>query len=322
MAKDPPRRSELLLIAGERKLFAAFVETVSGLETAVALQRLERLLESGQLAEALELGRRRWGSFADQWTEVAAGAGSSTARFVSRQLGALYGFERFEGRALEALTANRLRLVRELAAEQRQASFQAIAESLREGMNPRQTARAFRASLGLTARQEAAVRNFRRMLEAGDPEALTRKLRDRRFDGSILRAIRGEQLDRSTIERMVTRYRERYIALRATTIARTEALRAISEGVGLGYEQGVEAGIVEPTSLIDIWNTTGDRRRRDSHRAMQGQERPHGSPFTTGAGYSIRFPGDLQAPASETINCRCILSRRFAASSIFPMSAA
>jgi hypothetical protein len=41
---------------------------------------------------------------------------------------------------------------------------------------------------------------------------------------------------------------------------------------------------------------------------MNGQLRAFGEPFLSGNGFELAYPGDANAPGSETINCRCVVT--------------
>lgn len=82
---------------------------------------------------------------------------------------------------------------------------------------------------------------------------------------------------------------------RASTIARTEVHNATQYATIEGYRQaGLET---------KIWTAVGDFYTRDSHLAIDGQERPLDMPFSNG----LMFPGDPNGSAGEVINCRCTL---------------
>ena len=55
--------------------------------------------------------------------------------------------------------------------------------------------------------------------------------------------------------------------------------------------------------------TAAYERVRVSLVAMNGQSRDLQEPFTSGAGNSLRFPGDPLGPASDTVNWRCVVAR-------------
>ena len=182
-------------------------------------------------------------------------------------------------------------------------------------MNPREQARLFRNTIGLTESQEQAVRNFRRLLSAGrdgtpSTQALNRALSDGRFDRTVRRAIRqGDILSSAQVERMVDRYRERYVKYRAEVVARTEALRSVHEGTEEMYRQAIELGQFREDQLQRTWVTAGDERVRGSHRALNGEVRGLDGVWEAQGG-TLRYPGDPNAPASESISCRCVLSTR------------
>jgi len=80
---------------------------------------------------------------------------------------------------------------------------------------------------------------------------------------------------------------------RAATIARTEVHGITEYGKFNGYKQ---AG-----TPIKIWVAVMDSQTRDSHAALDGEERPIDTPFSNG----LMMPGDNRGPAEEVINCRC-----------------
>ena len=277
------------------------------------LEELARLLEAGDFDRALELTRSVADELGQAATLVFFDAGQDTARFLSGlDLGTIL-FNQINVRAVRALQANTLRLISQYTEEQRHATRLALLDGIARGLNPRDQARNFRSSVGLTERQSAAVINYRRLLEgtaAEQREALRRELRDRRFDRTVRRSIRTETpLTPAQIERMVERYRDRYVKYRAEVIGRTEALRSVHEGVNEAYEQAIEAGHLRAQDLVRTWDSSRDGRVRNTHRWLHGQKRGWGETWATENG-QLRYPGDPAAPAEETIQCRCVLTTR------------
>jgi len=140
------------------------------------------------------------------------------------------------------------------------------------------------------------------------------KLRDRRFDPSANRnlASLGDArvpLTNGQIDKMTQRYEQRFINHRANVIARTETTAAVNAGEMEMFQQAIDEGAIEPEDLTNTWITAGDERVRGSHSFMNGQKRPFGTPFQSGAGNLLRFPGDPNAPGSDTIQCRCVIRR-------------
>lgn len=196
----------------------------------------------------------------------------------------------------------------EISTAQRDAIRAALMQGpVLRGIGPLEVARVIRQAIGLTAYQQSVVEGFRAGLQALDPRVLDRKLRDRRYDSVLSRAIEtGVPLTAHQISAMTDAYHRRMVALRARMIARTEALRATSYG-GLARAQEVLDDNPE-LEVIKKWLATKDERTRDTHRDLDGREvEGMGTAFVTTKGNPIRWPLDDKAAADEVINCRCTL---------------
>lgn len=323
--QDTKERIDALIAQQERRIGAIFRAAVRNVTEQLDLTELERLLAAGQLEDALRLTQEIASSLGLAAQTSFIGAGVSTASWLSSAGVVSILFDQVNERAVSAMRANTLRLVREFTDEQRRATRAALVDGITRGINPKEQARAFRGSLGLTEAQVEIVNNYRRKLErvgqGGVPrgeqaEALKNALRDGRSDRSVKRAIkRLTPLSAAQIDSMVERYRGRFIKYRSEVIARTEALRSVHEGVEEAFAQGAEQGAWELTDLERTWDASGDARVRPSHRFLDGQKRSFGEVWTTSNG-SLRYPGDPNAPASETAQCRCVLLTRVKQSSL------
>ncbi|BAO53110.1 putative head morphogenesis protein [Pseudomonas phage KPP23] len=304
-------RIENAIRFAETSIRRQFLELVRQAKDRLDLTEIADLLEAGRVDDALSeslLVMQQMGTVVVNVTITSAVASSA---YISGVTGVPIVFNQVNDRAVRMLQEANLRVIREMTSSQIEAIRQALIDGTTRGLNPRQQAVAFRDAIGLTARQEQAVANYRTMLEELNPEAFTRTLRDRRFDPTVRRAIQsGDALSPEQIDRMVERYREQTLRYRSEVIARTEALRAVHEADEEAFQQAMDSGDLEEDEIIQTWSTARDERVRGSHRPMNGQRRRLGEPFTTGNGYSIRYPGDSRAPASETIQCRCVLARR------------
>lgn len=87
---------------------------------------------------------------------------------------------------------------------------------------------------------------------------------------------------------------------RAMATARTEVISASNIGSLTQVKVGGFTGKKE-------WLDTNDSRTRESHRLAGGQKVPIEGKFTVG-GYAMDCPGDHNAPADETVQCRCTLA--------------
>lgn len=175
---------------------------------------------------------------------------------------------------------------------------QSVRAGLEAGANPRTIARELRTVVGLAPNQEEAVRNFKRMLEGADRDALTRALRDKRFDGTLKKALGadGKGLSSEQIEKMSEAYRKRMVAFNAETQSRTAALDAQKLGQRLSWKQAVDQGTVSAERLMKRRVVTMDGRQRDEHGAMNGEVRQIDEPYSNGEVIS----GD------NSWNCRCV----------------
>lgn len=211
-------------------------------------------------------------------------------------------------------------LIREVVDDQRFMVRQILTAGMVDGINPRSvaldlvgrvnpaTGRREGGIIGLTSTQAQWVRNYE--AELRDPAsygaALTRKLRDKRFDAAINKAIRtGEPIPAATRDAMVRNYRNRALRYRAETIARTEAMRSLHAAQDEAINQAVESGAFTRDQVKLIWRTARDKRVRDTHWIMHGDEVGLGEAFITGSGARLRYPADPEGPPEETINCRC-----------------
>jgi len=288
-----------------------FLEAIRRIRRNDVIRQVQASLEAGNIERALVQAEQASVALSRLWGQIFVLSAGETADFLNRFLEFNVAYDISNFRAVEQIRENQFRLIRDFNIQQRAAVQEALISSLERGVNPRQTAREFVASIGLTEHQVRAVNRFRTLLQENSRDALTRQLRDRRFDPSIRRAIRtGEVLNAATIDRMVDRYRERFIAFRAEGIARTEALAAVNAGSEEMYSQLIDQGLIDPLDMDRIWDPSNDERTRTSHRSMEGQRRGFGQPFVSGNGFNLRYPGDPRAPAEERIKCRCAILTR------------
>jgi len=311
-AIDQEARLIGLLDKADAKLRNSLIEAIAASVGTHTIDELEALLLAGRMEEALELAVKGGiVRLADDTAAVYTAAGQSAAGFLADALDVTISFNQVNTRAVNHMQQERLRLIREFSAEQRKATREALIDGITRGNNPRKQAIAFRDSIGLTVKQQRAVQNFRTMLENNDTEVFSRRLRDKRSDGKIRRAIAADKpLSSDEIDRMTTRYKDRYVKYRSEVIARTEALRAVHTGNAEAFEQAIEEGHLAPEQLMKTWSAAGDDRVRETHSDMDGQEVKWENNFTSPSGAELKYPGDPMAPGAETIQCRCVMVTR------------
>lgn len=317
MPLDDEASARKLVEIIERKIAGGFRSAVAWLQSRVSLDSLVAAIEQGRLADLVSDRdiTRAAARIAAGTSDAYVTAGQAVAKRLAELLEHPVSFDGTAPRAVRAIREASLEAIREITQETRAVVRQAIADGLQAGTNPRANARMIRSSLGLTEHQRQIVSNFRAKLVNGDRGALDYKLRDKRFDAAIRGAARagGKPLTEAQISTMTDAYARKFVAFRAESVARTEALRAAHAGADEAWQQALESGDVDGDALVDEWRH-GRRKAtsRDGHVAMHGQRRAVGVRFRNPlTGNLLRYPCDLDAPASETIRCACVRVRRF-----------
>lgn len=88
----------------------------------------------------------------------------------------------------------------------------------------------------------------------------------------------------------------------ARRVAQTERTRVQSQARWQAGEEAMAAG----GGVYNTWSTSMFNSR-DTHISLNGKKAMQGDAFVTSAGNSLKYPGDPSAPASEVINCHCVL---------------
>lgn len=317
----------------EPGLRSAFLSAVYDIQDSAQLEVLVRYIRDGKFSEAvasLGLGSAFFAKYEEEFRRAYFTAGDASMRSFPKPR------NRFDGSVVEARFDMRnpaaeswvrtasSRLVTEVLEETKESIRTFLTTSMADGVGPRSAAldivgrydrtagRRVGGIIGLHSRQAQFVQNARSELLSDDPSLmanyLTRKRRDRRFDPVVQTAIReGRAVPRQSADRMVTRYSDSLLQLRGETIARTELMQGLHNAQDQAINQLVDTGQVTREQIKATWDSSEDADTRDSHRAMEGQERGRDGSFTTGDGFKLKYPGDrsLGAPAQEIINCRC-----------------
>ncbi|MNQ39736.1 hypothetical protein D3C85_533650 [compost metagenome] len=306
----------------------AFREAVNNLRSGVEFQKLKLAIEQGNLQaamDALHIDRAAFFPLEAKITEafIAGGQGAVASMPAAVSIG--FRFDPGNQRAASWIRQFSGNLITGLVDGERQQARDFLADGMARGAHPRAVAldlvgRISRATgnregglIGLSAPQRSYVQAARIELASADPKLLkhylTRTRRDRRYDRTVLKAIReGKAIDRDTASLMVTRYSARLLQLRGEVIARTEGLPAIRAAKHEAYQQLVDDGRIAEDDIERGWHTAGDRRVRDTHEGMRGQTvRGLSLPFQSPSGALLMFPGDtsLGAGTEEIAACRC-----------------
>jgi hypothetical protein len=207
-------------------------------------------------------------------------------------------FDVLNPKVIDAIRALDTKVIQNLQDDVRETVRAYVENGLRDGASPIEIARGLRNVIGLSPTQQEAVRNFRRMLEAGDRTALKRTLRDKRFDKTLERALGadGEGLTAPRVEAMTNAYRRKMLAFNAETNARTASLDAMKLGQRLSWQDAADNGIVDGDRLMKRWVGVMDDRERPEHVEMEGEE----------VAFDELFSNGEMVPGDSTYNCRCV----------------
>jgi hypothetical protein len=308
----------------------AFLDAIAAIRSDVTLARIEAAIQRGDVAAALDalnleasyfrplddLLRQavlQGGDYAIDELKRLAPRNTVTGRFDATNPTAADILARYSsGRVVEISETTRdgLRIALSTAMET-DASPRKVALDLVGRIN-RVTGRREGGMIGLDSRRIDWLTTAQSELRNGDTDQLrnykTRQSRNKRYDSVIDRAIKtGEPIPEEMRNRMNRDMAARMLRDRGETIARTELLQSLNAGQNAGLQQAIDRGQLRADQITLVWDSSGDRFTRNSHRSMNKQARPFGQPFTTPDGHLMMHPGDssLGAPAGEIINCRC-----------------
>lgn len=174
------------------------------------------------------------------------------------------------------IRTNGARQVTQISGGSRRAIQNIIAEMIKSGESASRAARQIRDVIGLTIPQQKALLNQRAaMVEAG--------------------------ATKTVIERTLATRAERMLGERAFAIARNESFIAVAQGRQMYWDQLVDRGILDPTTLRK-WITAEDERVCPICRPMNNQVRGLKESFAKGGGGIT-----LTTPAHVTCRCSVIL---------------
>ena len=129
----------------------------------------------------------------------------------------------------------------------------------------------------------------------------------KRLEVEFAKSLRAKEGRKGLVERLQKVMGENIN--RAKTIAQTERTRALNgkryADALRQYKNKLESGTITNVPLFQWVNPRTAKEPRHEHVAISGDVRPVGEEFLP----SLRYPGDPNAPASQTINCHCYIRR-------------
>lgn len=326
---------EAAVEAMQPALRKAFLDAIADIRSAAQIALVAGHLERGDVEAAiaaLHLDAAFLAPLDDALRQAYVSGGNATLQMLTglrdpRTSGPLViRFDRGNPRPERWLREHSSKLIREITEEQRAGIREVLVEGMAAGRNPRSTALEIVGRLngatgkreggliGLTSSQMKTATNAETELLSGDPAAmknyLGRKLRDRRYDSRVLKAIEeGRRLNAVDAAQMVQRYRDRMLKMRGDFIARTESMAAFGASQWEAMHQIVDTGALQASQIRKVWRSAGDGRVRHSHQALNGTELAMDEAFRSPAtGALMQYPGDTEhgAHGEDVIGCRCI----------------
>ena len=312
----------------EAQMLRAFLDAVADIKNQTKITQLTAAIERGDIDGAIRLLGLDPAAFEGMDESLRqtyrTGGFTGAAQFGSIPTpdgDVLMRFNMRSPAAEEWLRVNSSQLITDMVEGQQEMVRQVLTDDLAKGINPRQSAldligrmdntgQRRGGFIGLTPQQTGWVSTTRQELNDLNPNYFNRKLRDKRLDGVIRKAMNTDTpLTPAQINRAITRLQGRTLKYRGDVIARTESINALRAGQHESVNQAVARGELDVQDVRRVWDSSGpDGRTRDSHLFMEGQTRAQGVPFdfelTTG---QAMFPGDasLGAEPKELIQCRC-----------------
>ncbi|MEH3108899.1 MAG: head morphogenesis protein [Agrobacterium cavarae] len=323
---------ELLNLYGPR-LAAAFQEAINSIKSSIVLARVIERLERGDVSGAVSALQIDGDAFATLELVLAEAYNAGGTNFV-RSLPSLVDAEglkviwRFGVRNPESERVLRQissTFVTNITEDQREGLRYALEQGLMRGQNPKQTAYDVAGRVNrITQRREGGLIGLTKpqiefiygengakvKLRSGNPELmkqyLSLKTRDKRFDRSVMAAIREEKpVPAETVDRIIRRLVDRNLLLRGEVIALEETRTALESSRSEAIRQQIESGKLSQQDVTKRWKHSGSEHPRLAHIAMSGQTVPFDQPFVAPDGTQMMYPHDPDAPASHRLGCKC-----------------
>lgn len=276
-----------------RERFLAAVEEarlrLRPLVAEAARRRDLSVLDRPLVALAMQLGEEVARTYLD--------AASATAAFLGSEAGTPVGVDTTHWRFTRALVDARTGLTQALVDDQRYVASLALGYAADAGMSHEDTVDWVLLLLGLSLTQALQVQRYHAQLHNLTP----RRVLD---DGEETQARSPTTPERARV--MVRSYARRRLGERGVFVGEVEANRAVHRAQLDVVAQVVDARLLDAVQVVRAWFHVGDDKVRNSHRAMGGQVvYGYTTPFRSGLGNYLLYPGDPSAPIEDWAGCRC-----------------
>ena len=331
-----------LAVEWEATLAAAWLGSIRSITSSVGLKDVVAELERGNLDAALRLlniDADRFARFEGAILQAYNAGGQAVVSGIPRlrdpdgnRVHFAWGVRNTP--AEDVLRRHATALVDDLVGEQLASAQSILVDGLARGQNPRQTALRLVGPinirtklreggvLGLSAPFVERVDVLRTALATRDVAKLREiigvmadgtfdptkgwKLRDRRFDRAVAKAIReGHAIPADRIEAAVRQYANRALKYRGDVLAQAETNTALATAKNDAFQQQIDAGKLAAADLTKTWVRTVSRVPRQDHLELVGQVVAFDQPFIASDGTLIMYPHAPGLPARHRVGCKC-----------------
>lgn len=300
----------------------AFEAVIAGASAGVDMAQLEALLKANRMEDAVRLLRLDQSMLwplheAIRNTFMAGGALASD--IAPRGLRGVFGFDGRHYRAEQWVSQNVGELIEGITRDSIESTRRVILSGLQEGRSSRAVAREITGRqtgrkrvggyLGLNSNQTDSIISGRAKLASGDPklmrEYLNLELRNKRFDGSIKKAIReGRAITGKQLDRIIEAHRFKALGYRGRVIAKDQSHTALAAGREEGFQQLIDSGRV--SKVTARWQHNLSEKPRRDHVAMSGTVIEVGQRFEFPDDTRMKHPHDPVGGGRHSLGCRCI----------------
>lgn len=326
-----------ILAQYQPRIRKAFLDAIQSIKDQVVLADVARALQEHDVEGAVRALNLDPKAFARVESEITAAYEQSGFLAVQRmpmvadKTGAKvvlrFGTRGTDGEKL--LRDHSSQLITNVTEEAKQIAREVFSTGLGKGTNPTQTARELIGTvnrvtgkreggvIGLSAPQASYVSNpaggaagARQQLESGDPallrKYLTRQRRDKRFDRTVMKAVReGKPIPQATIEKMLTGYSNKLMALRGDAIGLNETLSSMAIARDDAWKQQIDDGKMDAAYVTKTWHHNASEHPRLQHIMMDGKTVNYGDDFVLPDGTRMKHPHDPEAGPGQNIFCHC-----------------
>lgn len=320
------RRIEALIARLEPQVRAAFMDAIRSAGAAIDEKALTAALDARDIQAALALFRLDQGLLYPL-EEAVRGAyiagGTAVLAGLPKTIAGGFGFNGRHIRAEQWTATIGSRLIQGIQSDTLEMAQRVITQGLADNIGTRAVARSLTGTavggkrvggfLGLTTQQADSIISGRAKLASGDPalmrEYLDLKLRDKRFDGTIKKAIaEGRAIKGAELDRIIQGHQTKALGYRGKLIARNETFTAQAAGRHEAYRQLAESPKVE--KVTKKWVHGHSVKPRPDHVAMDGETIDLDEVFVMDDGARMAHPHDPAGGAEHSLNCRCTLFYR------------